>query len=118
MKTIILILLVGFLVGCSSSNLALNKKNLTHEKSQVIDKRENGNHISSTFKSTLSSFIPMGNEGLNGDMSWQQTLQDFYMNSDVLYYILFGISFIAIGFLVLAGASTKNIFKNGNKFNI
>lgn len=118
MKTIVLILLVGFLVGCSSSNVALNKSQITHEKSQIIDKRENGNHISSTFKSTLSSFVPMGNEGLNGDMSWQQMLEDFYMNSDVLYYILFGISFIAIGFLLLASTRSKNIFKNDNKFNI
>ena len=117
MKTIILILLVGFLVGCSSST-PLKKSHIAHEKSQIIDKRENNNHISTTFKSTLSSFIPMGSEGLSEDMSWKQMLQDFYMNSDVLYYIIFGISFIAIGFLLLVGVKNKNILKNNNKFNI
>lgn len=113
MKTIILILLAGLLAGCSN-NASLKKTDVIHQKSQIIDKRDSDNHISSAFKSTLSSFMPINTDNLDGGMSWQQILQDFYMNSDVVYYIIFAISFVVIGLLFFASARNNPSLKKNN----
>ena len=118
MKTIILILLVGFLTGCSNYNASLKKTDGIHQKGQIADKREDDNHISSIFKSTLSSFVPIDTDSLDGGMAWQQMLKDYYMNSNAIYYILFGISFIVIGLLMFAGARNKTGMNKSNKLNV
>ena len=122
MKTIILVLLISFLVGCSKHNVVLKKTHTVQEKAQIIDKRENNNivkskknhiskknHTSTVFKSTLSSFIPLNTNSEEKDISWQQMLKDYYMNSNIMYYILFAISFVTLGFLMFI--STKNKHK-------
>lgn len=117
MKTITLILVIGFFIGCSKYNLSLKEARTIQEqqKTQIIEKYKKV-HIkekstSSPFKYTLSSFIPMKENTSGKEMSWMEMLKDYSMNSDIIYYIVSAISFIMIGLLLFVGSRRNTDFK-------
>ena len=117
MKTIILILLVVGLIGCSQYSLFSKKPQEVHKKEASKQDKMKTTHMSMgiPFKSTLSSLMPMIDSEPDMDMSWQEMLKNYFMNSHILVYIFFGISFIIIARLGYVGARNKMMLKSKMK---
>jgi large-conductance mechanosensitive channel len=96
------------MIGCSSHSIFSGKKVTSKKISQKQEEYIEDRQVNSIFKSTLSSFVPIEEDYSDTDMSWKKMIKNFFIDSNIILYI---ISCLMIIWIIFIGIKHRHNFK-------